>query len=188
MVGGQIRVREKTMSWYEHNMICWENGTVMGYADIEKIKSIAKKYVERDNDYDKELDELFEQERQLKIKKKEVPRDLCQKIKDLSDKTLSSPAVNILEAVSSGKAYFEGSKGGLWLAGEISNNTSIYRVLDNLGEFFKELVDNNCLYGNIIGFGESEQSGEAEIYMLDKNTFESVKIEKGQKWCWGLDW
>ncbi len=34
------------MSLYEHILICWENGTVIGYSDPEKIKHVAQKYLE----------------------------------------------------------------------------------------------------------------------------------------------
>ena len=174
------------MSWYEHILICWENGTVIGFSDIEKIKEIASNYVMMYKKYDEEMDVIFDEERQSKLKKENLTDEFYKKYRELDDKRISGTSLNILEDISSGKSYFEGNKGGIWICGCIANNTTTWMVMDELTTFFKELIDKNHLHGNIIGFGESEQSGEAKTYIFDKNIMGSRELEKGEKWKWGL--
>ncbi len=172
------------MSWYENIIISWENGTVIGCSDVEKIKTIAERYVEMYRKYDEDMDNICEKERNKKLKNEELSNNDYKKYIELSDKCISEASINMLENIASGKAYFEGSKGGIWLTGGIFNYTPTYIVLDELLDFFKELKKVNSIHGNIVGIRESEQSDEADIYILNTETMETKKVDKGEKWCW----
>lgn len=172
------------MSYYVHILICWEGGHVLGYADPENIMSIANKFVDRYKNYEIEYDKLLEEERQKKLRKEELSEN--KRCKDLENLTITYATMSTLENISSGKAYFKGSKGCLWLSGGIYNYTDGYTVLDELKDFFKELWDNRCFgIGDVVCFCES---GEAHIMILDVDKMEIHEVEKGEKWCWGLNW
>ena len=177
------------MSYYVHVLICWEGGHAIGHADPEKIKSIAVKYVDRYKSYELEYDKLVKEEKQKKLRKEELSENDNKRYKDLENLTVSYATISILENISSGKAYFKGSKGCLWISGGIYNYTDGYTVLDELKDFFKELWDNRCFgIGDVVCFYESEQSGEANVMILDVDKMEIHEVEKGKKWCWGLNW
>lgn len=177
------------MSYYTHILLCWEGSHVLGYAEPEKIKEIAGKYVKMYEEYDKELDDLFEEEKQKKLRKEELTDEDYEKIRNIGDRVVSGATICILKNVESGKALFEGTKGCVWISGGIFNYTEGDTVLDELKDFFKELWDNKCFgIGNVICFSESEQSNEASILVLNANKMEIRQVEKEEKWCWGLDW
>lgn len=169
--------------WYENIVISWENGTTIGYSDVEKIKTIAKIYVKMYRKYDEDID-IFEEERNKKLKNEEWSNNDHKKYGELIDKCISEASINMLENVASGKAYFEGSKGGIWLTGGIFNYTPNYIVLDELFDFFKELKKVNSIHGNVVEIREYEQSDETDIYILNTETMETKKVGKGEKWCW----
>jgi hypothetical protein len=177
------------MSYYTHILICWEGGHVLGYADPEKIKKVASKYIEMYEEYEKELDLLFEEEKQKKLRKEALTDKDYEKHRNISGRTVSGATICILKSVESGKALFEGTKGCLWISGGIFNYTEGDTVLDELKDFFKELWDNKCFgIGDVVCFSESEQSNEASILVLDADKMEIRQVEKGEKWCWGLNW
>lgn len=178
------------MSYYTHILICWEGGHVVGYADPEKIKSIASKYFDIYKSYVTEYDKLMlEEEIRRNAKKEKLNEDEIKRCRDLENLIVTSATMSILENISSGKAYFKGSKGCLWISGGIYNYTSGYTVLEELKDFFKELWDNRCFgIGNVICLHESEQSREAQVLVLDADNMDIHEVEKGEKWCWGLNW
>jgi hypothetical protein len=177
------------MSYYTHILICWEGGHIVGYADPEKIKKVASKYIEIYEEYEKELDILFEEEKQKKLRKEELTDKDYEKHRNISGRVVSGATICILKNVESGKALFEGTKGCLWISGGIFNYTEGDTVLDELKDFFKELWDNKCFgIGDVVCFSESEQSNEASILVLDVDKMEIRQVEKGEKWCWGLNW
>ena len=177
------------MSYYTHILICWEGGHVLGYADPEKIKKVASRYIEMYEEYEKELDILFEEERQKKIRKEERTDKDYEKHRNISGRVMSGATICILKSVESGKALFEGTKGDLWISGGIFNYTTGDTVLEELKDFFKELWDNKCFgIGNVVCFSESEQNNEASMLVLDADKMEIRQVKKGEKWCWGLNW
>lgn len=177
------------MSYYTHIVICWEGGHVLGYANPKKIMEIANKYADRYENYEKECDELLEQERQKKIRKEELTDEDYKKHRELCDRNVSQATIDILKTITSGKALFEGTKGCLWISGGIFNYTEGYTVLDEMKDFFKDLWDNKCFgIGHVACFSETEQSNEAHVIILDVSKLEIHDIEKGEKWYWGLNW
>ena len=178
------------MSYYTHILICWEGGHILGYADPENIKEIAGKYVKIYEGYEREL-ALYEdeEEKQKKLRKEELTDEYYERYINLGDKVVSDATICILKSIESGKALFEGTKGCLWMSGGIYNYTSGDIVLHQLKDFFKELWDNKCFgIGDVVCFSESEQSNKATTLVLDVDKMEIRKVEKGEKWCWGLNW
>jgi hypothetical protein len=177
------------MSYYTHILICWEGGHVLGYANSEKIKKIASKHVGMYEEYEKDLDVLFEEEKQKKLRKEELTDKDYEKHRNISGRVVSGTTICILKSIESGKALFEGTKGDLWMSGGIFNYTEGDTVLYELKDFFKELWDNKCFgRGDVICFSECEQSNDASILVLNVNEMEIHQVEKGEKWCWGLNW
>lgn len=134
------------MSYYTHILLCWEGGHVLGYAEPEKIKEIAGKYVKMYEEYDRELDDLFEEEEQKKLRKEEKTDKDYERHRNLSGRTVSGATICILKNIESGKALFGGTKGDLWISGGIFNYTEGDTVLLQLKDFFKELWDLSCEY------------------------------------------
>lgn len=173
------------MGYYKHILICWENGTIIGYAESETVKSIANKWFVEYKNYDNELDMLYKLKGELRFKEKNLNYKDDKRKRELDDKTFTQASLNILESISNGKSFFEGTKGGLWMAGGIFNYTSVDQVLEELLPFFKELKENNCLGSNVIGFNETEQRKNVDVYMIDSNKME-VEHVGTQTWYWGL--
>lgn len=182
------------MSWYVHIMICWEGGHVLGYADQEKIRSIAKKYYDQYKKLDDEQEKFFEEMEEKKRNGEKETDDDIEKYRyynNLTDnnKMVSIQVIDILESIASGKAYFKGNKGCLWMAGGIYNGGDGYYILEDLKDFFKELYDNKCYgIGDVICFTEDEQGYCARIHILDVGKMEIHEVEPGERWCWGLNW
>lgn len=177
------------MSYYTHILLCWEGGHILGYADQEKIKIIAGKYIDMYKGYEKELDALYIEEKIKKLSRKELTDKDYERHRNLENKAVSNATICILEKIESGKALFEGTKGCLWISGGIFNYTSGDTILLQLKNFFKELWDNKCFgIGDVVCFSESEQSNVANVLVLDVDKMEIRQVEKGENWCWGLNW
>lgn len=108
-------------------------------------------------------------------------------------------AADFFYQVASGKSYFPGEKGDLWVWGKINSTCDFEKMLDLLVPFFKELYTERRTADNlikrislpsdwIVAFYEPEQTQNVQIFQFiydrDSRELKLSKFSSEKRWCW----